>query len=84
MFARKKDGAYYRRCRQPESDFDETRTRGAAGPKMKFGAPFSAHPARSAGPGASKVAIFGFFEKWFFGYISFLSKRTDMFAMGFW
>ena len=58
VFAGEILGAYYRGCRQPESDFDETHTRGAPGPKTKFGDPFSAHPARSAGPGASKVAIF--------------------------
>ena len=84
VFAGEILGAYQGGCRQPESDFDETRTSGAPGPKTKFGDPFLAHPARSAGPGASKTAIFGFFEKWFFGYISFLSKRTDMFAVDFW
>ena len=35
------------------------------------------------GPGASEAEIFGFFEKCFFGHIFFLSKRTDMFAIGF-
>ena len=84
VFAGEILGAYCRGCRQPESDFDETRTRGASGPQTKFGAPFSATAARSAGPGASKVEIFCFFEKWFFGQIFFLSKQTDMFAMGFW
>ena len=84
MFAGEILGAYQRGCRQPESDFDETRTSGAPGPKTKFGDPFSAHLARTAGPGASKTAIFWFFEKWFFGYIFFLSTPTEMFAMGFW
>ena len=46
-------------CPRPDSDFDETRTIGAPGPKTKFGDPLSAHSADSAGPGASKVAIFG-------------------------
>ena len=84
VFARKKDGAYYRRCRQPESDFDETRTSGAAGPKTKSGDPLLAHPARMAGPGAAKTAIFGISKNPFFGHILFISNRTDMFAMGFW
>ena len=61
VFAGEILGAYCRECRQPESDFDETRTRGASGPKTKFGDPFSAQTARSAGPGASKVVIFEFF-----------------------
>ena len=74
-------------CRQPDSDFDETRTSGAPGPKTKFCDPFLAQPAQPAhlaGPGASKVAIFGFLDKWPFGQIFFLSKPRDMFAMGFW
>ena len=71
-------------CPRPDSDFGETRTGGAPGPKTKFGDPLLAHSANSAGPGASKVAIFGFFEKWVFGYIFFLSTPTEMFAMGFW
>ena len=84
VFARKKDGAYYRRCRRPESDFDETRTRGAPGPETKPGGPLSAHPARMAGPGAAKTGIFGMSKNTFFGHILFISNRTDMFAMGFW
>ena len=71
-------------CPRPDSDFDETRTRGAPRPKTKFGDPLSAHPARLAGPGASKVAIFGFKKIRFFGHIFCISNRTDMFAMGFW
>ena len=66
VIAREKDGVYYMSCPRPDSDFDETRTRGASGPKTKFGEPFLAQSADSAGPGASKAAIFGFFEKWFF------------------
>ena len=85
VFACKKDGAYYyRRCRRPESDFDETRTSGAAGPKTKFGDPLLAHLARTAGPGAAKTAIFGISKNPFFGHILFILNRTDMFAMGFW
>ena len=71
-------------CPRPDSDFDETRTRGASGPKTKFGDPFSAHLARSAGPGASKVAIFLLSKIRFFGHIFRNSNRTDMFAKGFW
>ena len=83
VFARKKDGAYYRRCRRPESDFDETRTRGAPGPKMKFGDPRLAHSAHAASPGAAKTAIFLLSKIRFFGHIFFISNRSDMFAMGF-
>ena len=84
VFACKKDGAYYRRCRQPESDFDETRTRGAPGPKTKFGDPLSARSANLAGPGVAKVAIFLLSKNPFFGQIFFISNPTDMFVMGFW
>ena len=84
MFARKKDGAYYRRCRRPESDFDETCTRGASGPKTKFGDPLLAHSADPVGQGAPEAAIFGFFEKRFFGHIFFIPNAREMFAMGFW
>ena len=84
VFARKKDGAYYRRCRQPESDFDETRTRGATGLKTKFGDPLSAQSADSAGPGAAKAAIFLLSKNLFFGHIVFISNHSDMFARGFW
>ena len=84
MFAPKKDGAYYRRCQRPESDFDETRTRGAPGPKTKPGGPLLANSARAAGPGAAKMAIFGLSKNPFFGQIVFISNRTDMFAMAFW
>ena len=83
VFARKKDGAYYRRCRQPGSDFDETRTRGAPGPKMKFGDPRLAHSACVASPGAAKTPIFFLLKIRFFGHIFFISNRSDMFAMGF-
>ena len=84
VFARKKDGAPYRRCRRPGSDFDETWTRGAPGPKTKFGDPRLAHSARAAGPGAAKTAIFLLSKIRFFGHIFFISNRSDMFAMGFW
>ena len=84
MIARKKHGVYYGGCRRPESDFDKTRTSSAAGPKAKSGDPLSAHPARMAGPGAAKTAIFGISKNPFFALISFISNRTDMFAMGFW
>ena len=84
VIARKKHGVHYRGCRRPESDFDKTRTSGAAGPKTKSGDPLSAHPARTAGPGAAKTAIFGISKNLFFSHILFISNRTDMFAMGFW
>ena len=71
-------------CPRPDSDFDETRTRGASGPKTKFGDPLLAGSADSADPGASKVAIFGLRKIRFFGQIFFLSNPRDMFAMGFW
>ena len=78
------DGVYYMSCPRPDSDFDETRTRGAPGPKTKFGDPLLAHLADPAGSGAPKAAIFGFFEKWFFGHIFFIPNAREMFAMGFW
>ena len=84
MFAPKSFVVHYRGCRRPESDFDETRSRGAPGPETKSGGPLLAHPARSAGPGASKVAIFLLSKIWFFGQILGISNPTDMFAMGFW
>ena len=59
VFARKSIVVYCRGCRRPESDFDETRTRGAAGPKTKSGGPLLAGSADTAGLGAAKVAIFG-------------------------
>ena len=71
-------------CPRPDSDFDVTRTRGAPRPKTKFGGPLLAHPARSAGPGASKVAIFLLLKIRFFGQIFCISNPTDMFAIGFW
>ena len=84
MFAPKSFVVDYRGCRRPGSDFDETRTRGASGPETKSGGPLSAHPAHMAGPGAAKMAVFGFCKKSFFGHNFFISNRSDMFAMGFW
>ena len=84
VIACKKHGVYYRGCRRPESDFDETCTSGAAGPKTKSGDPLLAHPARTAGPGAAKTAIFGISKNPFFGQIVLISNCTDVVAMGVW
>ena len=84
VFAPKSFVVYYRGCRRPESDFVETRSRGAPGPETKSGGPLLAHSARTAGPGAAKTAIFWALEKSFFGHNFFTSNHSDMFAMGFW
>ena len=62
------------------SDFDETRTSGAAGPKTKSGDPLSAHPVRTAGQNGH----FWNFKKSVFWPNFFISNRTDVVAMGFW
>ena len=83
VIARNSLGVYYKSCRRPDSDSDETRSRRSSGPKTKLETPLSTIRAHTWCPGASKVADFGRPKKPFFGQIFFLSNRTQMFAMPF-
>ena len=83
MFARKKDGVYYRRCRRPVSDFDETRSRRGYGPKTKCRTPVLTVRVSTGCLGGSKGADFDRSKKRVFGQIFFSSNRTERFAMAF-
>ena len=84
VIAPKTGGAYYRGCRRPEPDFDETRSRRSFWAKTKFEThlfEIRAHAYSAQGP--PKGGIFDPPKKPFFGQIFFLSNCREMFAMGF-
>ena len=83
VFARKKDGVYYRRCRWPGSDFDETRSRRGYGPKTKCRTPVLTIRVSTGCLGGSKGADFDRSKNRVFGQIFFSSNRTERFAMAF-
>ena len=83
MFAPKNDGVYYRRCRQPGSDFDETRSMRGYGPKTKCWTPVLTVRVSTGCLGGSKGADFDRSKKRVFGQIFFSSNRTERFAMAF-
>ena len=84
VIAPKTGGAYYRGCRRPEPDFDETRSRRSFWAKTKFETHlFEIRAHAHSAPGPPKGGIFDPLKKLFFGQIFFLSNRREMFAMGF-
>ena len=84
VIAPKTGGAYYRGCRRPEPDFDETRSRRSFWAKTKFETHlFEIRAHAQSAPGPPKSGIFDPLKKLFFGQIFFLSNRREMFAMGF-
>ena len=84
VIARKKLTVYYRGCRRPEPDFDETRSRRSFWAKTKFETHlFEIRAHAHSAPGPPKGGIFDPQKKLFFGQIFFLSNRREMFAMGF-
>ena len=83
VFAPKNDGVYYRRCRRPGSDFDETRSRRGYGPKTKCWTPVLTVRVSTGCLGGSKGADFDRSKKRVFGQIFFSSNRTERFAMAF-